>query len=287
MHRTELDRERTAGDQQKAAVTQLGQQYAEREKASQEQIEKLTGQLEQVKTMPGVDQKAADELEKKIKELGERSVPADRLAELESTIAQIQNSSIADDAEIQELMAQIEQSQKASRELEKTKKQISKDVETTSKNALDMVDQLKQDLRRLQQVSAAVQPAVTDLIPAQLEKINAKIAELGSENEDQYNELLRHDQELQTLGSPGSGGAVMEPETEPLPPTQPTPTPPTPTPGVPDDNDTLANDEQSRAQALAALAKAQILNPDYNKQPEEVAESRFQQAINWAIGKKL
>jgi hypothetical protein len=192
-----------------------------------------------------------------------------------------------DDAEIQELMAQIEQAQSATREIEKAKKEISKDVETTSKNALDMVDQLKQDLRRLQQVSAAVQPAVTDLIPAQLEKINAKIAELGNENEDQYNELLKHDKELQTLGSPGSGGIAMEPELEPLPPTQPTPTPPAPTPGVPDDNDALANDEKSRATALAALAKAQILNPDYNRQPEEVAESRFRDLIKWATGKKL
>jgi hypothetical protein len=189
-----------------------------------------------------------------------------------------------DDAEIQELMAQIEQAQSATREIEKAKKEISKDVETTSKNALDMVDQLKQDLRRLQQVSAAVQPAVTDIIPSQLEKINAKIAELDNENEDQYNELLRHDQELQVLGSPGSGSKI-EPDT-PTPPTTPT-TPPAPTSGVPDDNDTLANDENSRAAALAALAKAQILNPDYNTQPKEVAESRFRDLIKWATGKKL
>jgi chromosome segregation ATPase len=95
MHRTELDRERTAGDQQKAAVTQLGQQYGERERASTEQIKQLTGQLEQIRNMPGVNKKAAEELEKKIKELSEKSVPVDRLQELESSISAIQNTAIA------------------------------------------------------------------------------------------------------------------------------------------------------------------------------------------------
>lgn len=292
MHRTELDRERTAGERQQAAVGQLGQQYSEREQASTKQIEQLTSQLDQVRNMPGINKSAAEALEKQIKELGERSVPADRIAELESTISQIQTSSIADDAEIQELMAQIEQAQKATQEIEKTKKEISKDVETTSKNALDMVDQLKQDLRRLQQVSAAVQPAVTDLIPAQLEKINAKIAELGNENEDQYNELLRHDQELQTLGSPGSGSKI-EPDT-PTPPTQPTPpAPAAPDQAYQDQTSDWAKDAISKSLSAAELNKAYGSDADPyktiplpKKVPEPVTESRFQDLIKWAIGKQ-
>jgi len=293
MHRGELDRERAAGEKQQAAVGQLGQQYAEREQASTEQIQQLASRLEQVKTMPGIDANAAKELEKQIKELGEKSVPSDRIAELESTIAQIQNSSIADDAEIQELMAQIEQAQSATREIEKAKKEISKDVETTSKNALDMVDQLKQDLRRLQQVSAAVQPAVTDLIPAQLEKINAKIAELGNENEDQYNELLRHDQELQTLGSPGSGSKI-EPDT-PTPPNPPTsPVPAAPDQAYQDQTSDWAKDAMSKSLNAAELNKAYGSDADPyktiplpKKVPEPVTESRFQHYIRWATGKKL
>ena len=149
MHRTELDRERTAGDQQRAAVTQLGQQYAEREKASGEQIKQLTGQLEQVRNMPGVDKKAAEALEKQIKELGERSVPVDRLAELESSIAQIQNSSIADDSAIQDLVAQFKAAQETTKEIEKTKQSIKQDTQ-------DQVEQIRQQLAHFKEVEQTV-----------------------------------------------------------------------------------------------------------------------------------
>jgi chromosome segregation ATPase len=174
MHRTELDRERTAGDQQKAAVTQLGQQYSERERASGEQIQQLTGQLEQVRNMPGVNKSAAEALEKQIKELGERSVPVDRLQELESSIAAIQNAQTVDDAEIQDLMAQIEQAQKATQELEKTKQSIKQDVSKTVQDTQDQVEQIKQDIERLQQVEktvATLQPLVKNVIEPKVEKI--------------------------------------------------------------------------------------------------------------------
>lgn len=174
MHRTELDRERAAGDEQKAAMTQLGQQYGERERASREQIEKLTGQLEQVRNRPGVDKKAADELEKKIKELDQKSVPVDRLAELESSIGAIQNAQSVDDAEIQDLMAQIEQAQKATTELQKTKQSVGKDVEKTAQAALDQVEQMRQDLERLQQVEktvATLQPLVKSVLVPKVDRL--------------------------------------------------------------------------------------------------------------------
>jgi len=156
MHRTELDRERTAGDQQKAAVGQLSQQYAERERASGEQIQQLASQLEQVRNMPGVDKSAAEALEKQIKELGERSVPADRLQELESSISAIQNAESADDAAIKSLIAQVKDAQEATRELEKTKQSIKQDVSKTVQDTQDQVAQMKQDLERLQQVAKTV-----------------------------------------------------------------------------------------------------------------------------------
>lgn len=156
MHRTELDRERAAGEKQQAAVGQLGQQYAEREQASTEQIQQLASRLEQVKTMPGVDANAARELEKQIKELGEKSVPLDRLQELESSIAAVQNMQTVDDAEIQELMAQIEQAQSATKELEKTKQSIKQDVSKTVQDTQNQVAQMKQDIQRLQQVEKEV-----------------------------------------------------------------------------------------------------------------------------------
>ena len=156
MHRTELDRERAAGDKQQAAVGQLSQQYAERERASSEQIKQLTGQLKIVKNKPGVDEKAARELEKQIKELGEKSVPLARLAELESTIAQIQTSSIADDSAIQDLVAQVKQAQETTQELQKTKQSIKQDVSKTVQDTQNQVAQMKQDIERLQQVEKEV-----------------------------------------------------------------------------------------------------------------------------------
>ena len=149
MHRTELDRERAAGDKQQAAVTQLGQQYSERERASTEQIEKLTGQLEQVRNMPGVDAKAAEALEKQIKELGEKSVPVARLAELESTIAQIQTSSIADDSTIKDLVQQVKNAQETTKEIEKTKQSIKQDTQ-------DQVEQIRQQLAHFKEVEQTV-----------------------------------------------------------------------------------------------------------------------------------
>jgi chromosome segregation ATPase len=284
MHRGELDRERAAGDEQKAAVSQLGQQYSEREKASTEQIKQLTGQLEQVRNMPGVDKKAADELEKKIKELGERSVPTDRIAELESTIAQIQNSSIADDAEIQELMAQIEQSQKATKEIEKTKQSLSKDAEQTAAAAMDQVEQMRQDLERLNQVAGRISSVVSDALPAQIDSLNARLQELDSESEHQYDELLKHDTMLNKLTGQG-GGVTAEPEPEPEPPIPPAP--PAPPPQQPSAG-RLAADAIARAQKKK-LAQAQGLQiHQLDDLPDEVtAESRFDNAIRWATGKKL
>jgi chromosome segregation ATPase len=105
MHRTELDRERAAGDQQKAAVGQLGQQYAEREKASGEQIQQLAGQLQQVRNMPGVNQDSVDKLEKQIQDLSKTGIGADKVQELERSITAIQNAESADDAAIKDLIA--------------------------------------------------------------------------------------------------------------------------------------------------------------------------------------
>ena len=154
MHRTELDRERTAGDQQRAAVGQLGQQYAEREKASTEQIKQLTGQLEQVRNMPGVNQDSVDKLEKQIQDLSKTGIGADKVQELESSIAAIQNAESADDAAIKDLIAQVKDAQAATAELAKTKQTVGKDAEETARRALDQVEQIKQQLAHFQEVEA-------------------------------------------------------------------------------------------------------------------------------------
>jgi len=211
MHRGELDRERAAGEKQQAAVGQLGQQYAEREQASTEQIKQLTGQLELVKNKPGVDASVAQELEKQIKELGEKSVPVDRLADLESTIGAIQNAQSVDDAEIQELMAQIEQAQSATKELEKTKQSIKQDVSKTVQDTQNQVAQIKQDIERLQKVEQEVgdiKPKVAKLVDRQ-QKVD------GIDPEEIAKKLLKK----------GAFGTANQRMAEPAPAPAPAPDP--------------------------------------------------------------
>lgn len=270
MHRTELDRERTAGEQQQAAVGQLGQQYAEREQASAKQIDQLTGQLEQVRTMPGVDKKAAEELEKKIKELGKKSVSVDRLSKLENTIAIIQNAQTVDDAEIQELMTQIEQAQKDTQDLEKTKASIKQDVKKTVQDTQDQVEQIKQDLQRLQQVEKTVdtlQPLIKSVIIPKVDQLTQDKALRDKISMKQSAKSFAQAMKTGTLpsGTPAQMIATADPQAS-LPGMGSAPSPQASLPGFEDP----ANE------------------PDYQQPPlRAVAESAFARSIAWATGKKL
>lgn len=276
MHRTELDRERAAGERQKGAVSQLGQQYAERERASREQMDHLTDQLAQIKTQPGVNRKDAEALERQIKELGEKSVPLDRLADLESSIAAIQDMQTVDDSAIKDIIAQINAAEQATKDIAKNKQQATQDAERVAQAALDQVEQMRQDLERLDQVAGRMSSVVTDALPAKLDSIAARVAELDSESEHQYDELLKHDQLLTKLTGRGGGGVPQQP----TPPVQPRPTPPAPP--APPSPGRIAADAIARAQKKK-LAQAQGLQiHQLDDLPDDVlAES----VIRWATGK--
>ena len=281
MHRTELDRERAAGDQQKAAVTQLGQQYAEREQASTEQIKQLTGRLEQVKTMPGVDANAARELEKQIKELGEKSVPVDRLQELESSIAAVQNMQTVDDAEIQELMAQIEQAQSATKELEKTKQSIKQDVKKTVQDTQDQVAQMRQDIERLRQVEKGLQNDVDNLTNSYLET-DATLWDIESQTIpelEQNIDLIKTKVSIDDIPTPAPVG--QQPQTPPPPQQAPVPEPEPATPNItqePANQPAWKIDKEAIFQKMKDAGHFQDL---------KVAEDQMNRAIAWATGKKL
>jgi membrane-associated HD superfamily phosphohydrolase len=265
MHRTELDRERTAGDQQKAAVSQLGQQYSEREKASTEQIKQLTRQLEQVRNMPGIDKKAAEDLEKKIKELGEKSVPADRLAELESTIAQIQTSSIADDSTIKDLVQQVQ------------------DAQAAADTRVDMVTKMRQDIERLRQVEQGLRDDV-DKVADQSEETTATVYDIETK---ELPWAINNINQLKTK--------VSMDDIPPYAPTgQQVPTPPPPTPQqapAPEPAPTATNTTQEPANQPAwkvdKEAIFQKMKDAGHFQDQKVAESAFARAIAWATGKTL
>lgn len=174
MHRTELDRERAAGDEQKAAVGQLSQQYAEREKASTEQVQDLAQRLATVKNMPGVNQDSVDKLEKQIQDLSKTGIGADKVQELERSIAAIQNAESADDVAIKDLIAQVKDAQAATAELSKTKQTVGKDAEETANRALDQIEQIKQQLARFKEVEQAVvelQPKVNNELAPKVNKL--------------------------------------------------------------------------------------------------------------------
>ena len=252
MHRTELDRERTAGDEQKAAVSQLGQQYGERERASAEQIKQLTGQLQQVRNMPGVNKKAAEELEKQIKELGEKSVPVARLAELESTIAQIQTSSIADDDTIKDLVQQVQAAQ------------------ADSNTRVDMVTQMRQDIERLKQVEADLEQELNDLKDS-YQETDATLWDIESQT------IPGITQDIDQLKTAGAVKNIPVP----LPPQQKAQTPP-----PPQQAPSPQQGGQQPQWTPAARATAQRLINKGVLQPEPVAESAFKRSIAWATGKQ-
>ena len=265
MHRTELDRERSAGDEQKAAVSQLGQQYSEREKASAEQIKQLTGQLEQVRNMPGVNEKAAKELEKKIKELGEKSVPVAKLAELESTIAQIQTSSIADDSTIKDLVQQV------------------KNAQAATDARVDMVTQMRQDIERLKQVETDLEQELNDLRDNYKETdaslLDIELQTLPTIKQDI--DKLKTYVPVKNIPTPAPAGQQSQ---TPPPPTQPQALAPVPA---------AANTTQEPANqpvytpSQIATAKKLGLSGDLQDPNLKFAESAFNRSIAWATGKPL
>lgn len=149
MHRGELEKERKRGEQQKAEVGKLGQAYAEREQASQEQIQDITAKLDAVKTMPGVGKEAAEKLEKQIQDLTEKGLSAEHVEQLEQSIAAIQSMQVADEDAIKDLVNQIN-------DAEKVKKELGKNLETTSKNVNDQIAQIQQQLAHLKDVEQTV-----------------------------------------------------------------------------------------------------------------------------------
>ena len=292
MHRGELDRERTAGEKQQAAVTQLGQQYSEREKASSEQIKQLTGQLEQVKNKPGVDEKAARDLEKQIKELGEKSIPVARLAELESSIAQIQNSSIADDSAIKDLVAQVKQAQEATKELEKTKQSIKQDVKKTVRDTQDQVAQMRQDIERLRQVEKGLQNDVDNLTNSYLET-DATLWDIESQTIpelEQNIDLIKTKVSINDIPTPAPVGQQVQtpppPQQAPAPEPEPTAADTTQEPANEPANEPIWSTAARKRAATAALIKSGHLQgeePNF----QVAAESAFNRSIAWATGKKL
>lgn len=256
MHAAELERERESGEKQKAEMGKLGQAYAEREQASKDQIEDLTAKLEAVKSMPGVNKDVAERLENQIKELSEKGMPAERVQELEQSIAQIQGLQVADDEMIKDLINQVKDAHNTAAELEKTKIALSQYLDQAGQTAEQQIEQMRQQLAYLNQLANTLNVAVTDVIPGNLENIQAKVQELDGENEVVYDELEKHDSLLNQLAG------------TPTPAPAPAPAPASNVRALPRPN------PQQIAQQLVRSGDLQ-----------SVAESKMSKAIQWATGK--
>ena len=86
---------------------------------------------------------------------------------------------------------------------------MSQDLDQLTRDAFDSVEQMKQDIARLNQLSDTIAP-----VAAQVQSIGAKVVELDGESEDVYNELDKHTQLLNQLT-----GTTL-PVTLPHPPTE-------------------------------------------------------------------
>jgi chromosome segregation ATPase len=277
-HQAELERERGELDKQQQKIGQIDQQYAGRAQASEQQMRTLTDKLEQLKTKPGVDKSTAETLQNQIEKLQKEGIGQDKYNELQKNIEQIQGMQQVDDGAIQDLVAQIKSAESEVEKLSKTKQSVSQDLEKQAQRALDQVDQFKQDLTKLSQLQTNIQTAVVDILPQQIEQLKSKVGELDSENEDQYNELLKHQQVLDKIAPNRDGGT---PQGQPMsqPPTiKPTGKPPGP---VSPTGDAIARQQQKIDSRR--LAQAQGINViDLEKEPESVSESRFRELIRWA-----
>lgn len=174
LHRDELDSERQALDKQRDTISKIDQQNTAREKASEEQINNLTSQLEMIKDKPGVSSAAAKELEKKIQEIQKNGVDLDKYQALEQTVIRMQSMQQVDDTTMKDLVAQVKNAQSMADELAKSKSSLGKDVEQTSAQLQTQLDQIKQqlaDFREVERTVSALQPIVQDVLAPKVDKL--------------------------------------------------------------------------------------------------------------------
>ena len=280
-HQAELDRERGEIDKQREKMGQIDRQYADRAQASEQQMRSLTDQLAQLKIKPGVDKSTAETLQNQIEKLEKEGIGQDKYQELQKNIETIQGMQQVDDSVIQDLVAQIKSAESAAAEIGRTKQELSQQLDKTTQGALDQVEQMKQDLAKLSQLQTNIQSAVVDVLPQQIEKLQSKIGELDSENEDQYNELLKHQQVLDKIAPGREGGTPQGQPGTPSPTTKPSGRPPGP--GTPVGDNIAKQQEKINARRVAQAHGINVI--DFEKEPESMTESAFRRSIAWATGR--
>jgi chromosome segregation ATPase len=173
-HQGELERERGDIDKQRDKMGKIDQKNSEREKASAEQLQNLTAQLDQIKQKPGVDPNATKELEKQMDELKKNGLDADKYQDLEQAVANMQNMQQVDDKTMQSLIGQVKDAQAKADELSQTRAAVGGEIEQSTAGMQDEIEQLKAQLahfREVEQTVAALQPMVQDVLAPKVDKL--------------------------------------------------------------------------------------------------------------------
>lgn len=272
---TDLDRERQDLDKQRSVMGQIDAENAKREKANAHQIQHLTAQLTDLQKKPGVSSAESKALEKQIKELTDKGMDADKFRAVQISVTNIQQMQKVDNLEIKHLVDQLRTATK-SPEPAAPAPAVTKELEKTDDRTQSELDSIKKQLdhfKGIERKVAALTPLVMDI-----QDTMQKVEKLDKENEHIYQELQKHDALLNKRPPPPNDN---DGNGEPPPHTKPPVAPPSPAPAPGADYDALEKDDSSRAKALAAMAKARLIN-----KPEPVYESKLLKAIKWATGKK-
>lgn len=277
-HQAELERERDRGDKQKDAVSKIDQEHSAREKASAEQMQQLTSQLETIKSKPGVSAEAGQELEKQIEELKTKGVDPRKYDSLAQSVARMQNMQQVDEKTIQDLMAQVNDAKAKADELAKTRASVGGEIEQSTVAMQDEIEQLKQQLanfRNVEKTVATLQPMVQDVIAPKVDKL-VKKQEIADTLSTRKTAQAFAKKEI-AGGVPNMISPAPDNQMElPGMATQPTaPEAQLPLPGVPPQ--TPNYDTQRKARELATRVK--------NSRPDSVYEDKLFKLIKWATGK--
>jgi chromosome segregation ATPase len=258
-HRGELERERGAMDQQRGAMDKIDQQNAERAKASDEQISVLTTKLEQIKAMPGISKTEAAKLDQQIKELSKNGASATKVKDLEMSLSAVQNMQQVDDNAIKDLVAQVKDAQAKAAEIDQTKKELGGELEKSTQQAQDEVEQLKQKIAQitgLGQTVGSIRAELDDL-ETNYEETNLAVFDL----EDKVDQINR------SLNAKNTAASTVNQIRQ-------------------------APQQAAQAHAVKPAPKSNVdprLVQSLMKQgifkPEPVEESKLLKAIKWATGK--
>lgn len=283
-HQAQLDKEIGDIDAQREKMSQIDKQHSERELASEKQLQTLTAQLEEIKMKPGASKAATDALEQQIEEIKSNGVDKEKYDQVAQAVARMQNMQQVDDKMLKGLVSQVKAAQAKAEELVKTRANVGGEIEQTTAQMQDEIDQLKKQLdhfRTVEKTVSSLTPMVQDVIAPKVDKLYKR--QLAADNIDPSTiaqkfaakgglgpaaqQMLDKTPPPQQLDLPGMPAVKPQQMNLPLPDTNKSAAPP-PAPDY--SADRMARDATNKAKRT---------------DPAAVYEDKLFKLIKWATGK--